>query len=100
LYFHSPSAPPFEERAWSRRPHGRQAKTGDTGVVDDMIRDRGRPEVMDRIRHSRNEPQPVGARSHGSIFFETGGELVRNPPLDVHAVKPGPRAVFSCGDVD
>src|SRR5512141_517983 len=25
---------------------------------------------------------------------------MQNPPVDVQAVKPGPRAVFSCGDVD
>ncbi len=43
------------------RTHGRQFEVAHSGLIDDVIRDRHRPEVADRIGHRRDQSMAVGA---------------------------------------
>ena len=67
-------------------------------IVDEMIRDRGRPEAAGWIRHRDHEATAVGIGGYRGVLLETEAHRVWSPPLDVHGIESRP-TVFPRGDV-
>ena len=81
LSFQSPSAAPWRQIQEVVGPetrrggaHGRQLEAAHAGLVDDVIRDRHRPEVADGIRHGRDETPAVGAGGDRDVLLEAGAD--------------------------